>query len=518
MGYRYMTVDILKEIFRRWHSSHSITSIKSACGFDRNTIRNYISLFKAGGYSPGCEVCQEDLIKHFQAILPLKSRARSIRKIFEAYKDEIIELITRAKEPVKPKTAFIIVKAKYDLPGSYETFKLFMQENKLEITKTKAPLRIELPPGKETQIDYGKVGTLYDPLTGRNRIVWAFCSRLSFSRLPYVEFVFTQNQENFVESNVRMAEFYGGLTDFISIDNLKAGVIKPDLYDPRINRAYADFAEYYGTFINPCRVGKADDKGKIERLIPPARELFRRLKEIHPTYGIQELNGAARNWCLKEYGLTKHGTTGVEPVILFNEEEKAKLRPLPAQPFVVPVWKYPTVHSDRFFAFEGKYYAMPHEYRGKRLNVCRIKDILRVFHTDNTLLREYCITGKRFSFLPGDFPADKEAMMQGSYPRWLMARAHSFGPATAKLIRSVLESHAYIHARRARGILGVLEKYRSHPFLQEICGKALRKRIHSPKALICMLEEENKQSYFDFIIPRSNTGDAMIRDVDEYFN
>lgn len=518
MGYRYMTVDDLKEIFRRWHSGHSITSIKQAKGYDRNTIRNYINLFKTAGYSPGCVISQENLIKHFQTILPLKSRSRSIRKVFDAHKDEIIELITRAKEPVKPKTAFIIIKAKYELPGSYETFKLFIRENKLKLMKAKAPLRIELPPGKETQIDYGKVGMLYDPLTGRNRIVWAFCARLSFSRLPYIEFVFTQKQEDFVESNVRMAEFYGGLTDFISIDNLKAGVIKPDLYDPRINRAYTDFAEYYRTFINPCRVSKADDKGKIERLVPSARELFRRLKEIHPTYGIQELNKAARSWCLKEYGLTKHGTTGVEPVILFNEEEKNTLRPLPAESFEVPIWKYPTVHSDRFFAFEGKYYAMPYVYRGKKLNACRIKDILRVFDTDYTLVREYCITGKRFSWLPGDFPADKEAMMQGEYPRWLMEKARSFGPTTAKLIRSVLESHAYIHARRARGILSVLEKYRSHPFLQEICGKALRKRIHSPKVLMQMLEEENKQSYFDFIIPQSETGNAMIRDVKEYFN
>jgi transposase len=252
-----MTVDDLKEIFRRWHSGHSITSIKQARGYDRNTIRNYINLFKTAGYSPGCILPPgKNLIKHFQAILPLKSRSRSIRKVFEAHKDEIIELITRAKEPVKPKTAFIIIKAKYELPGSYETFKLFMREHKLEIKKFKAPLRIEFPPGKETQIDYGKVGMLYDPLTVRNRIVWAFCARLSFSRLPYIEFVFTQKQEGFVESNVSMAEFYGGLTDFISIDNLKAGVIKPDLYDPRINRAYADFAEYYGTFINPYGVSK----------------------------------------------------------------------------------------------------------------------------------------------------------------------------------------------------------------------------------------------------------------------
>lgn len=518
MGYRHMTTDDLYEIFRRWHRYHTNSSIKDALGFDRNTIRNYINLFETAGFFRGCELPEKQkLMELFRAMLPLKARKRTVRKQLEKHREEIINLITRKLEPVKPKTAFLIIQEKYGLSVSYGTFKLFVREHVFDIKKKDIPLRIELPPGKEIQLDYGRVGLFYDSLEKRNRIVWAFCGKLSFSRLPYIEFVYSQNQETFVASNINMLEFFGGTTEFLTTDNLKAAVIKPDLYDPKLNHAYAEFAEHYGTFINPCRVGKGDDKGKVERMIPQARELFRRLKEVHPTFNLRELNEAARGWCLFEYGKKKHGTTGVPPVELFKEERQ-HLKSLPETRFEIPEWKEVTVSSDRFFSFKGKYYAMPADYRGKKLNVRKSGRILRVFDRDYRLLREYIITKKMFSYLPGDFADDKKALMNGEYPRWLMGRAHSFGPATARLIESVLKPHAYINARRARGILTALEKYRSHPFLQELCNRALKKGYFRPKQIIRMFEAEKDQQYFDFIVPVSETGKAMIRDVKEYFN
>jgi hypothetical protein len=165
-----------------------------------------------------------------------------------------------------------------------------------------------------------------------------------------------------------------------------------------------------------------------------------------------------------------------------------------------------------------KYFAMPYEYRGRTLYARKTESILRIFDAGYTLIREYIPDGRLRSWLPGDFPEDKEALMQGEYPRWLMSQARSYGPTTEKLIESVLRPHAYLNARRARGILGALEKYRAHPFLQEVCGKALNGRIHAPRQIVAMLESLASQQYFDFIIPRSNLGEAMTREAREYFN
>ena len=36
-------------------------------------------------------------------------------------------------------------------------------------------------------------------------------------------------------------------------DNLKTGVDKPDLYDPKANRSYAELAAHYGCLVDPAR-------------------------------------------------------------------------------------------------------------------------------------------------------------------------------------------------------------------------------------------------------------------------
>ena len=37
-------------------------------------------------------------------------------------------------------------------------------------------------------------------------------------------------------------------------------MLKPDLYDPKLNRAYAEFAHHYGVLLDPARVAKPKDK------------------------------------------------------------------------------------------------------------------------------------------------------------------------------------------------------------------------------------------------------------------
>ena len=99
-------------------------------------------------------------------------------------------------------------------------------------------IRIELPPGLGTQIDYGRVGTIVEG--GINRVVWAFCGLLTHSRLPYEEFVRTQDQQSFTGSFCSMWHFYGGSTEFVSPDNLKAGVFKPAVPRPVVGGAILD--------------------------------------------------------------------------------------------------------------------------------------------------------------------------------------------------------------------------------------------------------------------------------------
>jgi hypothetical protein len=108
-----------------------------------------------------------------------------------------------------------------------------------------AAWRPPVDPGQEAQVDYGYMGLWTDPATGARRRVWAFSMVLSYSRHLFVRPVLVMDQAAWVESHVAAFAFFGGTPRRVILDNLRTGVIKADIYDPKINRAYAELANHY---------------------------------------------------------------------------------------------------------------------------------------------------------------------------------------------------------------------------------------------------------------------------------
>ena len=57
-------------------------------------------------------------------------------------------------------------------------------------------------------------------------------------------------------------------------------MLRPDLYDPKLNRAYAEMAEHYGVLIDPCRAGRPKDKPRVERTVPYVRDSYWRGRDF----------------------------------------------------------------------------------------------------------------------------------------------------------------------------------------------------------------------------------------------
>ena len=114
--------------------------------------------------------------------------------------------------------------------------------------------------GEQAQIDYGKLGRWLDPVTGKLRTVWAFVMVLAYSRHMFVRPVLKMDQRAWTECHVEAFAFFGGVPARLVPDNLKTGVDKPDLYDPKLNRSYAELAAHYGCLIDPARALKPRDK------------------------------------------------------------------------------------------------------------------------------------------------------------------------------------------------------------------------------------------------------------------
>lgn len=277
MGFKTITTMDIYEIIRRWHNKQSIHQISKALGYDRKTVSKLINRVKAKGLTLDSPLPPKDqVIALIADALPQSPRLSGAQQILEPFLPEIVELVNNKKTPIKPKTAYEVISARHDLSGqvSCSSFKRFVRANSSLIlpTKSGSTCRIEVPPGNEVQVDYGRMGLLLDPITGKHKVVSAFIGTLSHSRHKYVEFVYTQNQRSFVASHVNMFEYFGGVPDRVNPDNLKSGVIKPDLYDPQLNRTYQEMAEHYHCFVDPSRVAHPKDKGKVERDVQTVRE------------------------------------------------------------------------------------------------------------------------------------------------------------------------------------------------------------------------------------------------------
>jgi len=518
MGYHKMKIEDLYSIFNRWLHHHRISQISTLEGFDRKTIRQYIQKFTAKKFVPGGQYKKEEVLPILLKLLPANKKNQPVREDLLKYAAEIKELLNHSPDAVKMITAYRIIKQKYHYKGCYETFKLFVHHQGLKKTKNKTMIRIELPPAREIQIDYGKAGLLFDPDSNKNKVIYAFCGILSHSRLPFIQFVQTQNQTSFVESNINMLDFFVGSTDFISLDNLKSGVIKPDLYDPKLNRTYQEMAEYYGVFINPCRVATPTDKGKIERFIQVARELFKEIKHLEPNIRLSELNKRAKRWCKEEYGMREHGTTKEAPLLVYQQVEQMALKPLPAEPFEICSWHHAKVHPDQFITVNKKRYSLPAKYIGTQVWVKRSSKKVMI-HQDFKMIRFYFIPKNSFAYIKTDFPEVLREMMCDGYPKYLLKKAHSLGKEAYRLIENILTPHAYLNSRRARGALDILEKYRFNDHFTAICEKALQKSIQLPKSLKIFFEEETEQLSLDFNQSEiSETGKKMIRGIEYYIN
>ena len=365
------------------------------------------------------------------------------------------------------------------------------------------------------QIDYAKVGVIYDPRTQKRRTMYAFIGTLGYSRHKFVELVFSQNQQSFVGSHIRMFDFFGCVPERVVLDNLKTGVIKPDLYDPVLNRSYRELADHYHCFLDPCRVAHPKDKGKVERDVQTVRQASRKLIVLHPTADIVELNGLVRHWCIEDYGQRKHGTTNQEPYRVFMEKELPAAKTLPSEPFEIAVWKQVTVHPDHYVQFNKKSYSVPTAYIGKKVWVRATERILYLYH-DDQLIKQYVITDSYRQTDFRDFPENVRAALDSGLHRSILDQTRRISPHFHTIMRSLLEEHAFMNLRKAQGLLSLTNKF-DYPLIDKASAFSLEHHLPiSPKTFKLLLEKLRDLQTPSTPIPLSQQSLEFVRDM-SYF-
>lgn len=512
MAYKLFEAMDIYHVIARWHAGYKIRQISRTLGIDRKTVRRYIRLAEQAGFSLTQPLPERtELLSRLAVLIPTNERPHPVKSAFAPHQEEILALLAQTTDPLKPKTVYEVLCARYQLTASYSTFKRALRDLQPHLTKPRTTCRFETAAGDEVQVDYAKMGLLDDPLSQRQRVVHAFIATLSFSRLKYVEFVYRLDQQSFVASHVRMFEFFGGVPKRVLIDNLKTGVRQPDLYDPKLNRVYQELADHYGFFIDPARVRHPQDKGKVERSVPVVRELFRKLKAVHPHLDFATANQEARDWARHSNGMKVHGTTGLKPLEVFHELEQRALLSLPTLAFEMATWKEAKVHVDQFIQFEKKFYSVPSDYVGKTVWVRGTEKMVAIFY-QHQLVRQYPKSRQTRLFEPLDFPPNVQVMLGEYAIQNLLARAAQVGPNFKQLITAVLAPHAKLNYRRALGLLSCYPKYPA-ALLEAAAPLALANKIVAPQLFKRLLE---KRSAPDEAMPISHQTQELLRPI-EYF-
>jgi transposase len=183
---------------------------------------------------------------------------------------------------------------------------------------------IETAPGEEAQVDYGDGPMVRHPETGKYRRTRLFVLTLGYSRKAIWLLVFRSSSQTWAELHERAFTRLGGAPRITVLDNLKEGVLTPDVYDPTLNPLYRDVLAHYGVVAFPCRVRDPDRKGKVERSVGHAKNTP--LKGLR-FESLAQAQAHLDRWEERWADTRIHGTTKRQVAAMFAEE-KPHLQPL----------------------------------------------------------------------------------------------------------------------------------------------------------------------------------------------
>ncbi|MGH3659802.1 MAG: hypothetical protein ACRDUA_24435, partial [Micromonosporaceae bacterium] len=197
-------------------------------------------------------------------------------------------------------------------------------------------------PAAECQVDFGRMGLLFDPAAGRRRVVWALIFTACYSRHGFVWLSFRQTTADVVAGCEAAWVFFGGVFRVVIPDNLRAVVVDADDVAPRLNQAFVEYAQSRGFVVDPARVGHPKDKARVERTVNYVRGSFFAGEDFADLAAQRR----AEAWCRTTAGQRVHGTTQRRPAEVFSAVEAARLSPAPVMPYDLPVYAQPKVARD----------------------------------------------------------------------------------------------------------------------------------------------------------------------------
>jgi transposase len=336
-------------------------------------------------------------------------------------------------------------------PARYASVRRFVRQLRGS-TPPEARVVITTSVGEESQVDYGDGPMVRHPHTGKYRRTRLFVLTLAYSRKAVRLLIWHSSAQIWAELHERAFRRLGGSTRVVVLDNLKEGVLTPDIYEPTLNPLYRDVLAHYGVVGLPCRVGDPDRKGKVESGIGHAQKT--------PLHGqrfetLEQAQAYLDRWEAHWADTRIHGTTKRQVAAMFAEERPA-LQPLPLEPFRYYRFGVRTVHLDGCVEVEAAYYSTPPGWIGQRVLVQWTDLHVRLLDPKTgQLLREHVRAPRGWHRIED---ADRPARTPTKTVA-LLARAHHAGPHLHIVCTYIHDHEGTAGVRRILGVLALAKKY-----------------------------------------------------------
>lgn len=489
MAFREVDVTEVREVLRAWLAGQGLRKVAEQAGVDRKTARRYVQAAEEAGLlrDGGAAQLTDELIGQVvQAVRPARAGGHgSAWEALEAGQTQISEWVKQGLTVVK-------IGNKLERRGvivPYRTLHRFAVE-RCGFGRSASTVRVaDGEPGMECQLDFARMGLLWDADAGRRRVVHALILTAVYSRHMFVWLTFAQTLEAIIAGCEAGWRFFGGAFKVLVPDNASAIVADADAVNPRFTVGWLDYAQHCGFATDPTRVAHPKDKPRVERAVQYVRGNFFAGEEF---VDLADAQARAQTWCGTTAGLRIHGTLQARPAEVFAEHEAAALLLLP-EPYDTPIFGSVKVHRDHHVEVGRALYSMPTAYIGQQVQARADSKLVKLFHRGQLVkVHPRQPAGGRVTD-PADLPAEKTAYAMRDVNQLIRA-AHRHGEAVGIYAERILNVDLpWTRMRQVYRLLGLARRYGDQP-VTTACERALELDVISVTKIANMLDRATENT------------------------
>ena len=354
---------------------------------------------------------------------------------------------------------------------SYPSLRRFiLKRNWRRLRKTTVRME-DTPPGEVAEADFGRLGMITDPATGRHQAVWAMVVVLCHSRHCFVWPIQSQQLEDVIAGLEAAWAFFGGMPKYLVIDNFPAAVVDTDPLHPRFTKGFLEYSQHRGFIADAARTRHPKDKPKVERGVQYVRERFFKGGDFH---GLPHLRAESQRWCLRVAGMRIHGTTRKQPLVVFQDEERDTLLPWDGEPYEIADWRNAKVHPDHHIQCQQALYSVPSDVcpPGQQVEIRVDSKLVHIYHRGQLIKTHLRQPKGGRSTDPDDYPAELSAYTTRA-PDRIKRSAVKLGPAVAEFAERLFDGPLpWARIRQGHKLLRLGERYTAQR-LDAACRRAL---------------------------------------------